>query len=67
MTHDLIIEHREGCYEAHCSCGRWRKEPVTRSATRVCEVYPRLQVEHRKHIGEVETEEVDLNHGSSRS
>jgi hypothetical protein len=49
MDHQLILEHRKGCYEAHCSCGGWHKEPVALRVSLVREIYPRVRKEHRQH------------------
>jgi hypothetical protein len=50
MNHQLIVEHRSGCYEARCSCGVWREEPVRLRVGQVRELFWRVQPEHHRHV-----------------
>ena len=53
MDHRLVIEHRDGCYQARCSCDRWTEPPVALQVCRLREVYDRLDDAHHCHVQSV--------------
>jgi hypothetical protein len=54
VKHELIVEYKNGRYEARCGCGCWSLQPVIARASRVREVYPRMEEEHHRHVHKVE-------------
>ncbi len=54
FVHKLILDYRDGGFQARCSCGEWRQSPVSIRVQRLREVYGRIEEEHGRHVEEAE-------------
>lgn len=57
MEHKLILDYRNGRFQARCSCGGWEKAPVTIRVQKLRDVYDRIEDEHCRHVEEAESKE----------
>jgi len=61
MDHQLVIDHRDGGYEAHCTCGGLEQGPLPSRVNGLREVYARIRLDHRRHVEAAASRETVLN------